>query len=498
MEWATRCELRSEPARAHLRQSPGQSGLEVRHLSLRARLVTGIFLVISVQVAAAFFAMSLTREQFLDQVDDRLEVAVASVTAEDFVDSDAEYDGPGGDPDGRRPFGDLYQARLLPDRSVAPIRAVNAAQRSLPKPVLAASDVTASLGGPITTELDESGDRYRLRSLAGDDGVIVMTAIPLDDVERRLDRMTIAIAGSAALVIVVLALMTWWVVRLGIRPLKAMTRSAGEIAAGDLSARVSETDPTTEAGQLGNALNTMMGRIEDSFDERARADERLRRFVADASHELRTPVSTIQGYADLYEAGGLEQRDELDDALRRVSQEAGRMSRLISDLLRLAQLDRGPTPDRSLVDLELVVRDLVADVAAANPTRSIELLEPVGSLLTDGDEDLLRQAIGNVIGNAITHTEAPASVSVAATRAAGSIVVRVADDGNGMSAGTVERATERFFRGDRARSRSRGGSGLGLAIVDSVIAAHDGQLEIDSNIGDGTTVTLTVPARPKR
>jgi len=497
VEWATRCELRSELARAHLRRFPGHSGLGVRRLSLRARLFTGVLLVIAVQVSVALFAMSLTREQFLDQVDDRLEVAVASITAADFVDSDVESDGPGVDPDGRRPFGDLYQARLLPDRSVEPIRAVNAARSSPAQPSLAESDVTASLSGPITAELDESGDRYRLRSLAGDDGVIVITAVPLEDVERRLNRMTIAIAGSAALVMVVLALMTWWVVRLGIRPLKAMTRSAGAIAAGDLSERVSETDPTTEAGQLGNVLNTMMGRIEDSFGERARAEERLRRFVADASHELRTPVSTIQGYADLYEAGGLEQRDELDDALRRVSQEAGRMSRLISDLLRLAQLDRGATPSRLPVDLGLVVRDLVADAAAANPTRSIELLEPVGSLLTDGDEDLLRQAIGNVIGNAITHTEAPASVRVVATRAAESVVVRVADDGHGMSDETVKRATERFFRGDASRSRSRGGSGLGLAIVDSIIAAHGGRIEIDSNIGSGTTVTLTVPARPE-
>lgn len=450
------------------------------------------------QIAAALFAVSLTREQFLDQVDDRLEVAVASVTAADFADSVVETDGPGADPDGRRPFGDLYQARLLPDGSVEPVRAVNAADGNPSQPSLDPSDVMASLSGPTTVELDDSGDRYRLRSIAGSDDVIVITAIPLEDVERRLDRMTVAIAGSATLVILVLAVMTWWVIRLGIRPLKAMTRSAGAIAAGDLSERVTDSDPTTEAGQLGTALNAMMGQIEQSFDEQADAEERLRRFIADASHELRTPVSTIQGYADLYEAGGLEPQDQLDDAMSRVGQEAGRMSRLVADLLRLAQLDRDPAISRTPVDVGRIVRDLAADAAAAHPTRSIELAELDDALCAIGNGDLLTQAIGNVIGNALNHTEAPAAVHVSARRLADSIMVRVEDDGPGMTEEAVRRGTERFFRGEPSRNRSSGGAGLGLAIVDSVLAVHDGHLDIDSSTSSGTTVTLTVPAHPDR
>ena len=463
----------------------------MKRLSLRSRLIVAVLVVVGVQIVAALVVVSLTREQFLDQVDDRLEVAVASPSDGSALTTD----GPGSDPDGRRPLGDVYQGRLLPDGTLRTIRAVNAAAAAVPQPEISAAVAARSVEQPVTTSLDDTGIDYRVRGVRDDTGAIVITAIPLDDVERRFGRLTRAVVAASALVILVLAVMTWWVLRLGVRPVKAMTDSAEAIAAGDLSERVEESHPGTEAGQLGRALNIMLGRIETSFEERTLAEDRLRRFMADASHELRTPVATIRGYAELHEAGGLVEPAELDDAMRRTRLEAERMSRLMSDMLDLARLDRDPTLRTSDVDLTSIVRDVVADAAAATPSRRVEIEAVTESLSVEGDADLLHQAIGNVVTNAIEHTDPPAAISVAALRDRDAVIVRVVDDGPGMSAEARQRATERFFRADPSRSRANGGAGLGLAIVDSVVSAHRGNLLLESALGSGTTVTLAIPAR---
>lgn len=468
----------------------------MKRLSLRSRLIVAVLVVVGVQIVAALVVVSLTREQFLNQVDDRLEVEVASLSGSESDASTSTTDGPGADPDGRRPFGDLYQGRLLPDGTIQTVRAVNAATADVPQPEISAAVAGRSIERPVTTSLDDSGVEYRVRGLRDDTGDIVITAIPLDDVERRLERLTRAVVAASALVVLVLTAVTWWVLRLGVRPVKAMTESAEAIAAGDLSERVDEAHPATEAGQLGRALNIMLGRIQTSFDERTLAEDRLRRFMADASHEIRTPVATIRGYAELYEAGGLAEPADLDDAMRRTRLEAERMSRLVSDMLDLARLDRDPALRTSDVDVASIVRDVVADAAAAHPSRRVEIESVVAALSVEGDADLLHQAIGNVVTNAIEHTDPPSSIGVTAVRDHDDVIVRVADDGPGMSDEARQRATERFFRADPSRSRPNGGAGLGLAIVDSVVSAHHGHLRLDSILGSGTTVTLTLPRRP--
>ena len=170
----------------------------------------------------------------------------------------------------------------------------------------------------------------------------------------------------------VLGLVIWWVIHLGVRPVRRMTETAGAIAAGDLSQRVDEGTPGTEAGDLGVALNGMLGRIEEAFDQRAASEARLRQFVADASHELRTPVATIRGYAELYRTGALDERGQLDDAMRRTEEEAVRMGTLVDDLLHLARLDQGRPLERAPVDLGQLVEDAVQRRAGgrARPRRS--------------------------------------------------------------------------------------------------------------------------------
>jgi two-component system OmpR family sensor kinase len=218
----------------------------------------------------------------------------------------------------------------------------------------------------------------------------------------------------------------------------------------------------------------------------------LRRFIADASHELRTPITTIRGYAELYRTGGLDDGDELREAMRRTEQESTRMGGLIDDLLQLARLDQGRSLLQEPVDLAAVVADAARDARAVAPGRvvSCDAGEP---LVVTGDGDRLRQVVANLVGNALVHTEAGTAIALRATRRGDRATVEVADEGEGMAPATAARAFERFFRADASRSRHHGGSGLGLAIVEAVVAAHGGSVSLDSAPGRGTTVRIDLP-----
>lgn len=459
----------------------------MRNLSLRSRLLMGVALVLVVQAVGAAVVVSIASDQLLDQIDDRLAAVVSSE--------------PGVEPDLAQleRLGDLHQAVLASDGSLSTLNAVVSRGQAMPPPVVDPSVIEASSGRPVTVEAVRGELEYRLLAveLGGDERLIL--ASPLQSYEWALNRVTTLVVVTALVVALALAAMTWWVIRLGIAPVKRMTAAAESIAAEDLSERVGEQHPGTEAGQLGAALNTMMGRIEASFDERTQAEQRLRQFIADASHELRTPVATIRGYSELYEAGGLTGEGELDDAMRRTNQESRRMSRLIADMLSLAKLDRGPTLRVSQFDLGALVQEVVADAKVANEGRRIEARVVSPEALVRGDEDLLRQAVTNLLSNAIVHTglESTATVSVETSGGSGDerlITVTVADDGEGIPEEAVGRVTERFFRVDPSRSRHRGGSGLGLAIVDGIVAAHKGRLGVTSSPGEGTSVSFTLPS----
>ena len=271
-----------------------------------------------------------------------------------------------------------------------------------------------------------------------------------------------------------------------------MTATAVRIADGDRTQRVPELSAATEAGELGGALNHMLGRLDDAFAQQAASEDRLRRFVADASHELRTPVTTIRGYAELYRVGGLADGDSLDEAMRRTEQEAIRMARLVEDLLNLAKLDEGRPLERRDVDLAALVNDAARDAAAVDPGRVITA-DAAAPVVVPGDEDRLRQVIANVVGNAIVHTPPGTPIELRVGADDGSACIAVTDHGPGMSPDVAAKVTQRFYRADPARARNRGGSGLGMSIADAAVSAHGGSISVDSVVGQGTTVTVTLP-----
>ena len=469
-------------------------------MTLRARVLLGLGLIAVVLLGTAVAIPRITAAYLVDQVDDQLQGAGAPFSGPADVD-----DLP---PVGSGAGGGVITSSPLPapDEEERPSRVfvgrIEAADGRLQNifvpnygdlraPRLDVQQLVDEAGtGPFTVG---GATRYRVVSSAASDGDVVVVGLPLDDVDATVERLVRIELVALAVILTTLGLVGWWVIRLGVRPVNEMAEAATDIGAGDLSARVPEYDEKTEAGRLGVALNQMLGRIEDEFDQRRRTEDRLRQFAADASHELRTPVTTVRGYAELYRSGALDEPGELAEAMRRVEQETVRMGDLVDDLLRLARLDQGRALERSSVDLAAVVRDAGRDALATDPDRPITV-DADESVVVSGDERLLRQLVANLAANALVHTGPEVPVHLRAFVEGDRAVVEVGDEGPGMAPEVAERVFERFYRADPSRSRHSGGSGLGLAIVEATVAAHGGEVTVTTAPGEGTTFRVELPS----
>lgn len=310
--------------------------------------------------------------------------------------------------------------------------------------------------------------------------------------------------------IALLAIGGQWLIGRGLEPLDRMAITANDITArGDLTERMTEADEQTEVGRLGAAINTMLDRIQQAFGARLTSERKVREFAADASHELRTPLTTIRGYAELYLQGALGP-DQLPGAMRRIEQEAQRMSTLVAELLELARLDRTSSLDLTETDLATVVRDAVADAMAVEPDRPISAQAPP-RLIAVVDERRIRQVLANLLGNVRAHTPPSAQVAVRLGQVQGGVLIEVADSGPGMAPEDAGKAFDRFHRaagyGDgtpdqgpdspaaRSDYSSGAGSGLGLSIVQAIATAHGGRATLESWKGHGTRIRIWLPAR---
>jgi two-component system OmpR family sensor kinase len=335
----------------------------------------------------------------------------------------------------------------------------------------------------VTVRSVEGSGSWRATLQILPDGNQVLVAVPLDQVQATTDRLTFAVLVAGIVVMLAMGAAGWWLLRLGLQPIAEVTDVADAIAGGDRSRRVGEGVSGTEAAHLARAFNVML-------DEQEAVEAKLRRFVADASHELRTPVAAISGFTDLWRQGAIDEA-QLGDVMRRIGQESARMRGLVEDLLLLARLDEGPTLARESVDLSGLLADARLDASATHPSRRIIVQAPA-PVVVEGDEARLRQVVGNLVSNALIHTGPAASVTLRAERKGDVALLSVADDGAGMTTEEATRAFDRFWRADRARARS--GSGLGLAIVRSVVQAHGGKVHLQTAPGAGTTVQIVLPA----
>lgn len=312
---------------------------------------------------------------------------------------------------------------------------------------------------------------------------IVVVASPLSEIDSAVRNLVLSEIATAALLLAVLIVLGRWLIGRGLLPLSRMAATAHAITAGgDLRARMPGPGQRTETARLAAAINVMLERIEQAFWARSRSEARVREFAADASHELRTPLTAIQGYAELYRHGALGP-GELPDAMRRIEDEAGRMTRLVTDLLELARLDREASLQPVPTDLVVLARDAIADATAAEPDRPLALDAP-GTLLANVDESRIRQVLANLLANVRAHTPpgTPATIRLAPG------VIEVSDEGPGMPPGDAARAFERFHRAEQGAT----GTGLGLPIVAAIAAAHGGRAELYSEPSSGTTVRITL------
>ena len=260
---------------------------------------------------------------------------------------------------------------------------------------------------------------------------LLVVAAPLKEADETLHRLLIVELAVAASVLAAVLLLGLWLVRVGLRPLGRIEHTAAAIAGGDLSQRVENDDPRTEVGRLGGALNTMLGQIEEAFDERTASENRLRRFIADASHELRTPLAAVRAYAELFDRGARERPDDLERAMTGIQRESQRMGLLVDDLLLLARLDQGRPLERKPVELEDVARDAVEAARTLDPGREIELDAPV-PVEVQGDRERLRRSWTT---SSRTNARTPCRFrgDGAAPNGGDAALIEVADAGPGLS-----------------------------------------------------------------
>jgi two-component system OmpR family sensor kinase len=343
--------------------------------------------------------------------------------------------------------------------------------------------------------VDSEGDgglRYRAVVTRQPDGDILVTAIPLREVDQAVRTARDIVVLAWLLAIATTGAVVWLTVRRTLHPIDEMIGTAERIAEGKLSERAPVPQPASEVGHLGTALNLMLDRIETAVDAKTESEARTRRFAADASHELRTPLTSIRGYAELYRQGA-RSPDEVALAMTRIEHEAVRMGVLVEDLLLLARLDQRRPLEQEPVDLTLLILDAVAAAGASDPARKV--LVDVGDDPVEvlGDPGRLRQVVDNLLANVRQHTPAGTTTSVSLTSSAGSATVVVADDGPGMTAAEAAHAFDRFWQAGGDAAGSAHGTGLGLAIVAEIVAAHAGRVEVDTAPGRGATFTVTLP-----
>ena len=378
---------------------------------------------------------------------------------------------------------------------------------------------------PVTVDLHHLGS-YRVVATRDEaSGSTVITGLSLEG-DKGLIRTQLLIELAVALVgALVVALAGRTMVRSALAPLERVARTAHRVASqplerGEVSiedrVEKADLDSSAEVGQVGGALNTLLGHVESALGARQRSETQVRQFVADASHELRTPLASIRGYTELIRREGADADlpEEATYALERVHSESVRMTALVEDLLLLARLDAGRELRREEVDLVGLLVDTVADARAAGPDHDWQLdlavLEPPADAtpeeaedflpeppLVIGDEARLRQVVVNLLANARVHTPAGSHVTTTLAREGDTLIVRIHDDGPGIAPEVRDRLFERFARGDSSRERRTGSTGLGMSIALAIVQSHGGSIDVASSTAPedhGTTFSVRLPA----
>ncbi|MHB8465366.1 MAG: sensor histidine kinase [Acidimicrobiales bacterium] len=474
-------------------------------MTLRLRLVLALVVLLTAGLAlfgvATYSLYAHSQYQRLDAQIRSAEPIVHSALerAAGYADQHAPPDGYGAENGPPAAGGFQNQApAVIPESTWAELRDASGAVLSHITPGTSGPRLPSTLPTPAATgtlfSVGSTGGSGGYRVLVLADGPnrsrMTVIAFPTTEVTDALHRLVLIEAIGALALLLALSGGSWLVLRRGLRPLERMAISARSITAGDLSQRVAPSGGASEVGQLGLALNTMLGDIEGAFREREATELKLRQFLADASHELRTPLTSIQGFAELFRVSGDDARVDLPTILRRIEEESARMKVLVEDLLLLARLDETRPAEREPVDLAVLAADACSDAVATAGDRAITLDAPE-PVVVAGDQDHLRQAIANLVTNAVRHTPTGTPIEVSARLVGGGASVSVRDHGAGLDDMAMAHVFDRFWRADNARVGA--GAGLGLAIVSSIASEHGGSASATNAPGGGALFTLRLP-----
>ena len=476
--------------------------------SLRNRLILATLGLAAIAIGASDFAASNSLRTFLiNQADSQLnEVVQTSMLRLDRAGIDSANQDGDGDENGFRPLRPLgavptTTAVTLLDISGNVIGRIggefansidlNEFKKLTPEKVDSLNELPFTISG----DDGKTDIRAIARSLPSGEGTVVIS-VALDSVDKTVAGLRGIFILISFIVLISIAIVARSLIKLTLKPLNQIEKTAAAIAEGDLSARLPEVNSRTEVGRLTGSLNTMLSRIEESFTIRTESENKLRRFVADASHELRTPLTAIRGFAELHRQGAVVGEEKTKELVSRIEKESIRMSSLVEDLLLLARLDQSRELTFDAVDINHLVKEAVASAQAAGPGYEITVSSTNDEVFVLGDSMRIHQAIANLLANARTHTPVGTKIAVNISQGDLETKISISDNGPGLSEEDQKRVFERFFRADPSRVRVGGeGSGLGLAIVDAVMKAHGGRVEVNSKIGAGATFTIVFPQK---
>ncbi len=473
-------------------------------LSLRTQLVLVTSVLIALAIAVtSLVAISALRAQMVHQLDEEMKASSSSLVSSVGT-SQTRQDGAVGS----------YRVYILDQRGNVLYSVAGADQQAENEPVLTGwdSEKVKKYHETGTTVNSRTGSNdwrimpISLESSTNGQASSMVIALPLKQTNQVVALVGVLTFAFGLATLAAAIAMTWVIVTRTFEPLARVEQTAAKIAAGDLSQRIEDYNPSNEIGNLAISLNTMLAQIESSFNAQAKSEAKMRRFVGDASHELRTPLVSIRGYSELYRQGALPNDEAVATAMGRIEAESKRMGQLVEDLLTLARIDERRESKLAPFDLFHLAVDASNDAYATSPDREVSLVGLTDDVAPTsapviGDESRMRQVVANLLTNAMRYTPAgtPLEIAVGVREDVPGYplsVIEVRDHGPGIHGEDRERVFERFYRTDTSRSRETGGTGLGLSIVAAILEQHDGSVHIEETPGGGATFVISLPFYP--